>query len=258
MYISKVEQMLKKPLNERAASPIHYVTIDGNRFEDYGEFSFFWEKTYQKEPSRSTAGVISNLDTMPTFLVPHLKITYSLMSIEDYRRLANLMMSRNEFTVTCYDAIAQQNTTNQMYFLPDQMPSFLSIAHEAESGNWTEIVGVKEYTIEMVGTLSEYEGKEITIKYNLPDGYNFDGYHLQPIYIKSQYGSPIKIGEEIIIGDRYGIPQTLVNGFEMYDEFDNPYRFVGWKIKSSNSRFIHQEEYTFFADTDLYMIVERV
>ncbi len=157
MAISKVEQMLMKPLNERVASPIHKVVIDGETFEDYGEFSFFWEKTYQKQPSRSIAGVISNLDTMPTFLVPHLKIKYSIMSVDDYRRLARLMISKNEFTVTCYDAIADENTTNKMYFLPDQMPQFLSIAHQATSGNWSEIVGVMEYTIEMVGTLSDID-----------------------------------------------------------------------------------------------------
>lgn len=162
MYKSNVENILSETLgtgNRKSVSEKFYDTVEigGQTFTDYGEFSFFWEKTYVKQPSRSVSGAMSELDNIATFNVPHLKIKYSLMSITDYRRLGQLILLKNEFLVKCYDALNDKVTTNKMYFLPDQMPQFFSIAHYTASGDatWSELIGVKDYTIEMVGTLND-------------------------------------------------------------------------------------------------------
>ena len=101
---------------------IETVIIDGNPFTDYGAFSFLWEKSYVKSPERSGDGTISNLNSYATFLTPHLKIDFSMMSIDSYRILMrDLLYKKNEFLVTCYDIVNDTMTTNKMYFSTEEM-----------------------------------------------------------------------------------------------------------------------------------------
>ena len=132
---------------------IDRVIIDGNIFTDYSVFSFVWEKSYVKSPVRSGSGTISNLNSYATFLTPHLKIDFSMMSIDTYRAIMNLIYTKNEFTVTCYDVVNNCDTTNKMYFTTEEMPKLWTIV-EALNGdeNAIELLGVQDYTVEMVGT----------------------------------------------------------------------------------------------------------
>ena len=132
---------------------IHKVTIDGIEFSDYSAFSFLWEKTYVKSPIRSSDGTIENLDSYATFLTPHLKIDFGLLSIDNYRALMKLIYSKNEFRVTCYDIVNDTQTTNYMYFTTEEMPKLWTIV-EALNGdeNAVMLLGVQDYTVEMVGT----------------------------------------------------------------------------------------------------------
>jgi hypothetical protein len=91
---------------------IEKVTIDGNEFTDYKAFSFLREKAYVKEPMRSGAGVIGNLNSYATFLTPRLKIDFSMLSIDSYRLLMTLIYGRNEFIVTCYDIVENKDVTS--------------------------------------------------------------------------------------------------------------------------------------------------
>lgn len=134
------------------AKDIDKVIIDGNPFTDYGAFSFLWEKSYVKSPVRSGDGSIGNLNSYSTFITPHLKIDFSLMSIDSYRKLINLIYSKNEFTVTCYDVVANDTTTNKMYFTTEEMPKLWTIARALNGEEWVELLGVQDYTVEMVGT----------------------------------------------------------------------------------------------------------
>ena len=86
-----IEQIMRMSPQERRseyeAVNIGNVVIDGNVFENYGTYSFLWEKTYVKSPTRSNNGSISNLDSYTTFITGHFKINFSLMSIDYYRKL---------------------------------------------------------------------------------------------------------------------------------------------------------------------------
>lgn len=142
------------------------IIIDGNEFTGYKTYSFFWEKTYVKEPTRSSNGSINNLNSYATFITPHLQIKFALMSMEDYRKLYNLILSRNEFVVTCYNPITNGTTTNKMYFYPDSLPKLNMIARNLlnpkdEKEKWIELLGVQDYTIEMVGTNVSMDKVEI-------------------------------------------------------------------------------------------------
>ena len=141
---------------------IETVIIDGNPFTDYGAFSFLWEKSYVKSPERSGDGTIGNLNSYATFLTPHLKIDFSMMSIDSYRVLMrDLLYKKNEFLVTCYDVVNDTMTTNKMYFSTEEMPKLWTIARALNGEEWVELLGVQDYTVEMIGTNASLETVEI-------------------------------------------------------------------------------------------------
>lgn len=163
-------------LTEFCSKEVLKIIIDGNEFTGYKTYSFFWEKTYVKEPERSTSGVIGNLNSYATFITPHLQIKFSLMSVKDYRRLYDLILARNEYVVTCYDPLTNKTTTNKMYFYPDTLPKLnmlaRSILNDGQKEKWVELLGVQDYTIEMVGTNSELGDVIVQYDINLPDGFS--------------------------------------------------------------------------------------
>ena len=152
-----IGEILRYSLEERHGSRfnaigIDKVIIDGNEFTDYKAFSFLREKSYVKSPERSGDGSITNLNSYATFVTPHLKIDFSMMSIDSYRRLMELLYSKNEFVVSCYDIVAKTTTTNKMYFATEEMPKLWTIARALNGEEWVELLGVQDYTVEMIGT----------------------------------------------------------------------------------------------------------
>ena len=198
--------ILKNSLVERreryGTTAISHIVIDGNKFGGYKTFSSFWEKTYVKQPERSASGVIDNLNSYATFVTFHLKVDFAMMSIDDYRRLYDLMLDRNEFTVTAYNILTNQPYTCKMYFAPDQMPKLYAVARklQGQGDKYIEVLGVQDYTIELIGTNASMEkvsilyydmdnnlipsatqytdlGVEVLVNYDYvaPSGYRFDG-----------------------------------------------------------------------------------
>lgn len=179
---------------------IGIVKIDGVEFTDYKAFSFLMEKSYVKSPERSADGSISNLNSHPFFVTPHLKIDFSLLSIDSYRALMTLIYSKNEFLVECYNIVSQRVETHKMYFATEEMPKLWTIARAINGEQWVELLGVEDYTIEMIGTNADLDeidilyydndgnlipeatqtaivGTDVIINYNYvaPEGYRFDG-----------------------------------------------------------------------------------
>ena len=159
--MATIAEILRMSVEQRktaySATGIDKVIIDGNEFTDYKAFSFIWEKSYVKSPERSGDGSITNLNSYATFTTPHLKIDFSLMSIDSYRRLMELIYSRNEFLVTCYDIVGNRTTTNKMYFATEEMPKLWTIARALNGEEWVELLGVQEYVVEMIGTNADVE-----------------------------------------------------------------------------------------------------
>ena len=195
-----VEERKNSRFNATQNGNIEVVKIDGNEFTDYGAFSFLWEKSYVKSPERSGDGTIGNLNSHATFVTPHLKIDFSMMSIDSYRRLMELVYSKNEFLVECYDIVHNKVTQNKMYFATEEMPKLWTIARALNGEQWIELLGVQEYTVEMIGTNASIDtvevlyydengnliaeatqevrkGTEVIINYNFvaPSGKRFDG-----------------------------------------------------------------------------------
>lgn len=186
---------------------IDKVTINGNVFTDYSAFSFLWEKSYVKSPVRSGDGTIGNLNSYSTFLTPHLKIDFGLMSIDSYRKIMQLIYSSNEFLVTCYDVVNNKDTTNKMYFSTEEMPKLWTIV-DALNGdeNAIMLLGVQDYTVEMIGTNADVKAVTVNYYLNAP----ISGQTTTPIgSFDTAIGGEIILGADSNIGD-YG------NNFDGY------------------------------------------
>ena len=211
--------VLSKPLSKRrvdyGTNEIQYIIIDGNKFGGYKTFSSYWEKTYAKQPERSASGVISNLDSYPTFTTFHLTINFAMMSIDDYRRLYELMLSKNEFIVTAYNIVTGGTHTCQMYFAPDQTPKLYAVARKLQGEKFVEVLGVQDYTIELIGTNND-EDYTFTVKY-----YDKSGTLLGS---SEQY-----LNTEFLIGKNIKVP-----------EIDGK-TFSGWKRRDRNIVYLHNQ-----------------
>jgi uncharacterized repeat protein (TIGR02543 family) len=163
--MATILEILKKSVEDRRkdykAVGIERVVIDGNVFTDYGAFSFIREKSYIESPERSGDGTVGNLNSYATFTTPHLKIDFSLMSIDSYRTLMNLIYEKNEFVVECYDVVRNVKVQERMYFATEEMPKLWTIARALNGEEWVELLGVQDYTVEMIGTNNTFEKIDI-------------------------------------------------------------------------------------------------
>lgn len=209
------------------AVDIHYVKIDGNEFRNYGAYSFIWEKTFVKSPERSASGSIGNLNSYATFLTPHLIMDFSVLSIDDYRKIMLLHYGANEFTVECYDPIYNRKIKVKMYFATEEMAKLYTIAQnrllpDGQWEEWVDLVGVTEYKVELIGTNNDLDLVSVKYEYSIKDENG------NPIYVApngspmpDQYEEDIYLGEEIVVGSNSTFPSTPPS---------NNYQFSHWSM----------------------------
>ena len=199
------------------ASDIAYIKIDGNTFSNYGAYQFIWEKTFVKSPERSSNGSLGNLNSYATFLTPHLVINFSIMSIDDYRAIMQMHYEKNEFIVECYDPIYNQKIKKKMYFGTEEMAKLYTINQKRLGSNnewedWIELVGVQEYSVELIGTNNDIELVSVLYKVNAPS---------TPDFAVDSGEFDIYNGEDIVIGANTNIPQ---------ETFGGKYKFKNWNL----------------------------
>lgn len=237
------------------AEEIQKVTIDGDDFTNYGDFKFIWEKSYVKEPKRSANGTINNLNSYATFITPHLIIDFSIMSIDDYRAIMMKDLSLNEFIVECYDPIYNKKIKNKMYFATQQMAKLYTISRIRYNQNdweeFVELVGVQEYSVEMIGTNASID--LVSVIYNLNPPALSDGSFAVPDSAPMTEGEPdVYMGEQVILGTSTTIPQ---------ETFGGQFRFSKWNIYASNDdpkyNYINGNAYTINAPLYLYALWVR-
>jgi hypothetical protein len=252
--MASIKEILQMDLSERAnlykASGIEKVVIDGNEFTDYKAFSFLWEKTYVKSPIRSGSGSIENLDSYATFLTPHLRIDFSLLSIDSYRSLMKLLYSKNEHTVTCYDVVYNKLTTNKMYFSTEEMPKLVALARELNGEEYVELLAIEGYVVEMVGTNSNLPTVQITYNLNPPLDVSWDSETTVSIEVPVNVSQPIGEDAIIVLGDE----KTKISNIN----FNNKYKFKCWSETSNGLGFnyIDGDAYMVRGSTTLYAIWE--
>lgn len=198
------------------ATDIDKVVIGGNTFKNYGDFQFAWEKSYVKSPTRSADGTIGNLNSYATFVTPHLIINFSVMSIDDYRKMMRLDLGQNEFVVECYDPIYNKKFKGKMYFGTPQMAKLYKLAKIRFDGErweeFVELVGVQEYTVELIGTNSDLDLVSVRYVVNAPEGTTPS--------VQDGGEDDVYNGEEVVVGTNTDIPT---------ETFGGQYKFKHWE-----------------------------
>lgn len=230
---------------------ISKVIIDGNTIRGYKAFSFLWEKTYIKSPERSANGTIGNLNSYATFVTPHLQIDFSLLSIDDYRKIMDLIYSRNEHTVQCYDIVYDKITVNKMYFATESMPKLEAITRQLQTDigtdgytyNTIEVIGVRDYTIELIGTNAQLGGLTVTYHPNIPSGIS-----------SSLTGVTVDVadGEEILVG----VGTETIMETTLTDTASLNWSFKVWNTKAdeTGTSYTLNEVKKITQNTELYAI----
>lgn len=204
----KLTEVLKLPLEQRLAlygtQNITKFKLDNEEYSGYKAYSFFWEQTLVKQPERSEGGVI-DLSTHSWFLTPHLVIDFSMISYSDFIRLSKQRLSKLEFVLEFYDTVFQQNIRRKVYLTPESQPKFQLATRKLNGENWTEIIGVKDFQVEFIGTNADLDTISITYHSNPPSSSGASDI--------SQSSSNLSIGEEVVIG--YGITLPSVSGYRL-------------------------------------------
>ncbi len=237
---------------EYEAVDISEVKINGNRFTNYGQYSFIWEKTFVKSPERSSNGSISNLNSYATFMTPHLIINFSVMSIDDYRKVMKLHYGANEFTVECYDPIYDRKIKAKMYFATEEMAKLYTIAQNRllPSGqweDWIDLVGVTDYNVELIGTNNDLDLVSVRYLVNAPTQTTVDGVTttLTPDFATDGGEEDVYMGEDILLGSNTTIPQ---------ETFASRKKFINWNTEADGSglTFLNGYAYTINENLNLY------
>lgn len=226
---------------EYRAVDIDKVVIDEIEYTNYGQYSFILEKTYGTSPKRSSGGRLSNLNSHATYITPHFVIDFSIMSIDDYRSIMRQHYQKNEFIVKCYDPIYNITRKVKMYFATEEMAKLYTINkkiwNKDEWEDWILLAGVRDYTLEMIGTNNDLDTVSVV-------------YHLNPptstgLADATQGESEVYAGEELLIG----------GGTDFQNEtFGGIYKFEKWTTGQDNSgmTYIDNSAYTINADLVLY------
>ena len=234
---------------------IDQVIIDGNTFRNYGQYRFIWEKTYAKSPTRSMSGAMGSMNSLATFLTPHLILDFSIMSIDDYRRVMQLHYERNEFTVECYDPIYNKKIKVKMYFATEQMAKLYIINRKRMNNDeWEDfllLAGVHEYTVEMIGTNNDLDLVSLIYDYVYPPTHpkDEDGQYIFPAGTKpsNEAEEDVYAGEEVIVGANSTFPDNPPNA---------EYKFAGW-VDQNGLKYTEGKVVTVNSDTTLYATWEK-
>ena len=157
MGMNGFEEVLNNSENY-IADEMKEFSIEGETFIGFSKYQFMWEVTMSKQLERATgSGYMGNLDTISAFASAHATITYDIMPITDYRRLRQLYLNetsegflpRKHFTATVYDSDYNRKITRDMYLATPSMPEYYT---RVDNDGKVKLLGVKNYTIELIGT----------------------------------------------------------------------------------------------------------
>lgn len=154
--MNSIEEILSN-IKDYVAEEMSSFSLDGEEYSGYSDYTFIWELSYNKSPDRAQGGATGNLDTnYSVFFTPHATITYSLMTINDYRRFKQQFNSKRQFMAKLYDIEYDRVITEQMYIATPKEPKLRFVTND---DNTVSIIGVDNYVIELTGTDNLSNGK---------------------------------------------------------------------------------------------------
>lgn len=230
-YISEIENIIRNRQNYRATYEyngikysINTVIIDGYPLTGCASITYLTEKSFVKSPDRSSNGSMGDLNNYATFLSAHLKMNFALMPITVYRKIMDMIYTKNMFTVTCYDVVYDRAITRKMYFATEELPTLWTIVEEinnalistdgmvgnynyAVCGDYLDLCGVKDYTVEMIDTNNPLDKLSVVYHLNAP-------FTTSDVDIIGGASLEVAEGEDFIIGANTGIENYQYSGYK--------------------------------------------
>lgn len=255
-----IVEALSLPLEDRlklyGTKNITSFTLDAETYTGYKGYSFFYELTLVSEPQRSSNGEM-DLTSNAYFITPHLRIDFSLISYADFMRLRQQQLSKLYFTLTCWDTDFNRQITEEVYFHPDTLPNFATMARKFNGEKWIEILGAKDYTVELVGTNRLVEKKWITYNLNVPTDITWT----QETKVAKQFAKNTTVG----VGNNAFITTGKDDSGNDIKEkisaltFDKKYEFKYWckTADGKGFKYIDGDEYFLRENTVVYAIWEK-
>ena len=253
-------EVLKLPLEQRlqltGTKQITSFALDAETYTGYKGYSFFWELTLASNPERSGGGVI-DLTSNSYFITPHLRIDFSLISYPDFMRLRQQQLSKLYFNLTCFDTDFNRTITEEVYFHPDTLPNFATMARRLNGEKWTEILGATDYTIELVGTNRLVEKKEIIYNLNQPSDITW----AQETQVVKEFAknTTVGVGNNAFITTRQDDKGEDVKEKISTLTFDKKYEFKYWckTADGTGFKYIDGDEYFLRDNTEVYAIWQK-
>lgn len=129
------------------------ISINGQIFKGYSDFTCINSKTYVVEPERTIDGSIPDINNYVTFFVPRVQIVFKYMKLEDYQRFLTAI-EPNEFTVSYFDYTKGEVVYHKMYAEPQELEKIHTYR--------LEVLGILNKTISLIGTLNNIETFSLT------------------------------------------------------------------------------------------------
>lgn len=230
-YTPEIENIIRNRQNYRATYEyngktysINTVIIDGYELTGCTSFTYLAEKSFVKSPDRSSNGSMGDLNNYATFLSAHLKMDFSLMPITVYRKIMDMIYTKNMFTVTCYDVVYNRAVTKKMYFATEEMPTLWTIVEEINNalisadgmvgnynyalcGDYLDLCGVKDYTVEMIDTNNPLDKLSVVYHLNAPST-------TSDVDIIGGASLEVAQGEDFMVGANTGINNYSFTGYK--------------------------------------------
>jgi len=138
------------------------VIINGEDFSAYSDIFTLDTMTWQEEPSRALDGSMPDINEIERFPVPRVWIDFSLMPIEDYRRLLSALNRDAEFPVTYRNLETGQMVTHMMYVHP--------LDRYKIHNRGPDLIGINGVKITLVGTLNNPQTYSVAYAFNGASG----------------------------------------------------------------------------------------
>lgn len=241
-------------------SPYYYEDVSSNRLEPiningeefFGYSSFFCinTKTYVQEPTRTIDGSIPDINDYDTFIVPRVKLSFSYMTIHDFRRFLKAVTPLNEFPVSYYDYELDRIVSYKMYIEPREMATIYNKGFE--------LLGITNYEVSLIGTLNDMD--YLTISYYDNVRY-IDIDPNSTLENKNEYILFDK--KEMIYGQYYSIDSAnnLFHNVSKEEQEQNEkdkivYRFKNWNTKPDGSGLTYLKYETIQASNNLILYAQ--
>lgn len=211
------------------------IVINGESFFGYSSYACINTKTYVEEPSRTIDGSIPNLIDHDTFIVPQVDISFSYMTMHDFRRFLKAI-TPNEFNVTYYDFEIDKSVTYKMYCKTREMSKIFNKGFE--------ILAVTDQKISLVATLNDLEYLKLRYYDNVKS-------------INPQTGSEEYIlfqENNMIFGNNYSVlTGNDITHFKEEKDY-NDYKLSAWYTQPNEGglKYLPNEVLTATNDLDLY------